>query len=205
MRSLFRGIPAAVLFTLLLASSSGVLASISPTMRIQQTVNEVLQVLANSELDTQQRRELVRNILRPRFDYRAMSQIILAQNWRKATPEQQDQFISLFRELIERTYFSAMDNYSGQKVSMGRERLDGKRAVVETYILASTKKVPVNYKLRLKNDDWFAYDVTIDGVSLVSNYRTSFRNLLREKGMEGLLEELQHKIDTLKSSTTATN
>ena len=204
MLSLSRGIPAAALLTLLLAWNNWVLASISPTMRIQQTVNEVLQVLSNSELDTQQRRELVRNILRPRFDYRAMSQIILAQNWRKATPEQQDQFINLFRELIERTYFSAMDTYSGQKVSMGRERLDGKRAVVETYILASTKKVPVNYKLRLKNDDWFAYDVTIDGVSLVSNYRTSFRNLLREKGMEGLLEELQHKIDTLKSSATAT-
>ncbi len=185
---------------LLIGYSGAMLASISPSTRIKQTVNEVLQVLRTPELDTAHRRDKVRDIVRPRFDYRAMSQIILAQSWKNASAEQQDRFVELFRDLIEHTYFSAMDKYTGETVRMGLERMSGKRAVVQTYVNSSTKEVPVNYSLRLKDDDWFAYDVSVDGVSLVSNYRTSFRNLVKEKGMHGLLEELERKVDSLKTS-----
>ncbi|MEN8180599.1 MAG: ABC transporter substrate-binding protein [Pseudomonadota bacterium] len=188
-----------VLVLLLLSYSAWGLASISPSMRIKQTVDEVLTVLSSPELDRDKRRDMVRIIVRPRFDYRAMSQIILAKNWKKASTEQQDRFIYLFRDLLEHTYFSAMDKYTGERIRMGREKLNGKRAVVQTYIATSSKEVPVNYNMRLKNDDWYAYDVSIDGVSLVSNYRTSFRNLVREKGMDGLLLELEKKVDSLKT------
>jgi phospholipid transport system substrate-binding protein len=191
-----------LVMTLLIAYSGSIIASISPSMRIKQTVDEVLQVLRSPDLDTQQRRDRVRDIVRPRFDYRAMSQIILAQNWPKATAAQKDQFVELFRDLIEYTYFSAMDKYTGETVRMGLERMSGNRAIVQTYINSSTKEVPVNYSLRLKNDDWFAYDVTVDGVSLVSNYRTSFRNLVREKGMDGLLQELENKVESLRTADT---
>lgn len=180
---------------------SWALASVSPSSRIKQTVDEVLKVLQMPELDRDKRRDMVKVIVRPRFDYRAMSQIILAKNWKRATSEQQDRFIDLFRDLLEHTYFSAMDKYTGETVRMGREKIDGKRAVVETYISTSSKEVPVNYNLRLKNDDWFAFDVSVDGVSLVSNYRTSFRNLVREKGMDGLLQELEKKVDSLKGTS----
>jgi phospholipid transport system substrate-binding protein len=169
-------------------------------VRIKQTVDEVIKVLRAPDMDKDKRRDMVRNIVRPRFDYRAMSQIILATNWKKATEEQQDRFIFLFRDLLEHTYFSAMDSYTGETVRMGREKLNGKRAVVQTYVSSTSKEVPVNYNLRLKNDDWFAYDVSVDGVSLVSNYRTSFRNLVREKGMDGLLQELEKKVDSLKTT-----
>jgi phospholipid transport system substrate-binding protein len=189
-----------LLFFLLIGYSGVMLASISPSLRIKQTVDEVLQVLRSPDLDKQQRRDKVRDIVRPRFDYRAMSQIILAQNWRKASATQKDRFVELFRDLIEYTYFSAMDKYSGEKVRMGLERTSGNRAIVQTYINSSTKEVPVDYSLRLKNDDWLAYDVTVDGVSLVSNYRTSFRNLVNEKGMDGLIQELENKIDSLKAA-----
>lgn len=185
---------------LLLGYSGSMLASISPSTRIKQTVDEVLQVLRTPDLNKEQRRDKVRDIVRPRFDYRAMSQIILAQNWRTATAAQKDRFVELFRDLIEFTYFSAMDKYTGETVRMGLERLSGNRAVVQTYINSASKEVPVNYSLRLKDDDWFAYDVSVDGVSLVSNYRTSFRNLVKEKGMDGLLEELQRKVESLKST-----
>ena len=185
---------------LLVAYSGSMLASISPSMQIKQTVDKVLEVLRSPDLDKDQRRGKVRDIVRPRFDYRAMSQIILAQNWRDATAAQKDRFVELFRDLIEYTYFSAMDKYTGETVRMGLERTSGNRAIVQTYINSSTKEVPVNYSLRLKNDDWFAYDVSVDGVSLVSNYRTSFRNLVKEKGMDGLLKELEHKVESLKTS-----
>jgi phospholipid transport system substrate-binding protein len=129
-----------------------------------------------------------------------MSQIILASNWKQATDQEKNRFVDLFRELLEHTYFSAMESYTGETVRMGRERITDKRAIVQTYVNTSNKEVPVNYNLRLKNDDWYAFDVTVDGVSLVSNYRTSFRNLVREKGMEGLLQELERKVESLKSS-----
>lgn len=188
-----------LLFGLLFTSSLPAAATATPTDRVKETVDSVLGVLQDPALDATQRRDRVRDIVRQRFDYESMSQVILATNWRTATASQREQFITLFRELLEQTYFSAMDSYNDQTVRMGRERQKGKLAEVHTFITSASKEVPVSYKLRLRNDDWYAYDVTVDGVSLVSNYRTSFRNLVKEKGMDGLLSELAEKVATLKT------
>ncbi len=190
---------ALLLFGLLFTATLSAAATVTPSDRIKETVDNVLAVLQNPDLDGTQRRDQVREIVRQRFDYESMSQVILATNWRNATPSQREQFITLFRELLEQTYFSAMDSYDNQTVRMGLERQKGKLAEVQTFITSASKEVPVSYKLRLRNDDWFAYDVTVDGVSLVSNYRTSFRNLVKEKGMDGLLAELAEKVATLKT------
>ncbi len=187
------------LLGLLFAASLPAAAMATPSERVKETVDNVLAVLQNPELTAQQRRDQVRDIARQRFDYESMSQVILATNWRTATPAQREQFITLFRELLEQTYFSAMDSYDNQTVRMGLERTKGKLAEVQTFIASASKEVPVSYKLRLRNDDWYAYDVSVDGVSLVSNYRTSFRNLVKEKGMDGLLAELAQKVATLKT------
>lgn len=186
-------------FALLLSASLSAAAAVTPTERVHQTVSDVLEILRDPALDSQQRRDRVRDVARQRFDYESMSQVILATNWRSATPVQREQFITLFRELLEQTYFSAMDSYNNQSVRMGLERQKGKLAEVQTFILSAGKEVPVSYKLRQLKDDWFAYDVTVDGVSLVSNYRTSFRNLVKEKGMDGLLAELAKKVATQKT------
>jgi phospholipid transport system substrate-binding protein len=191
------------LFALLFTSNLAAAAT-SPSDRVKQTVESVLAVLQNADLDAAQRRDRVRDIVRQRFDYESMSQVILATSWRKATPSQRQQFVTLFRELLEQTYYSAMDSYNNQTVRMGRQRQKGKIAEVHTFIRSASKEVPVSYKLRLRNDDWYAYDVTVDGVSLVSNYRTSFRNLVKEKGMDGLLSELAEKVAALKTKNKQT-
>ncbi|MEJ2456409.1 MAG: ABC transporter substrate-binding protein [Candidatus Thiodiazotropha sp.] len=188
-----------LLFGLLFTATLSAAATVTPSDRVKETVDNVLAVLQNPDLDAIQRRDQVREIVRKRFDYESMSQVILATNWRNATPSQREQFITLFRELLEQTYFSAMDSYDNQTVRMGLERQKGKLAEVQTFVTSASKEVPVSYKLRLRNDDWYAYDVTVDGVSLVSNYRTSFRNLVKEKGMDGLLTELAEKVATLKT------
>ncbi|MCU7935141.1 MAG: ABC transporter substrate-binding protein [Candidatus Thiodiazotropha sp. (ex Dulcina madagascariensis)] len=191
----------AMLFsTLLFTASLPVLAKATPSERVKETVDQVLRVLQDESLDKQDRRGRVKEIVRERFDYESMSQVILAASWRKATQSQREQFITLFRELLEQTYYSAMDSYNNQTVRMGRERLKGKLANVQTFIVAANKELAVSYKLRYRNDDWYAYDVAVDGVSLVSNYRTSFRNLVKSKGMSGLLAELAEKVATLKSN-----
>jgi phospholipid transport system substrate-binding protein len=190
---------AILLLTLTITTSLPAAAKVTPSERVKETVDKILEILKDQDLDKGERLEMVKTIVRSRFDYESMSQVILAANWRKATAEQREQFITLFRELLEQTYYSAMDSYTNQKVRMGRERLKGKLANVQTFIVASNKELPVSYKLRYRNDDWYAYDVAVDGVSLVSNYRTSFRNLVKTKGMDGLLAELAEKVATLKS------
>ncbi|MBT3091289.1 MAG: ABC transporter substrate-binding protein [Candidatus Thiodiazotropha sp. (ex Lucina pensylvanica)] len=184
-----------ILFTFSLSAS----ANVTPSERIKETVNQVLTVLKDQSLGRQDRRDQVKEIVRKRFDYESMSQVILAANWRKASKPQREQFITLFRDLLEQTYFSAIDSYSDQSVRMGRERMKGKLANVQTFIVAAKKELAVSYKMRFRNDDWYAYDVAVDGVSLVSNYRTSFRNLVKSKGMEGLLAELAQKVASLKA------
>jgi phospholipid transport system substrate-binding protein len=184
---------------LLFTSSLPAAATVTPSDRVKETVDRVLAVLQNPALDSDQRQVEVSNIVRGRFDFDSMSQIILATSWRTASPEQRERFIHLFRELLERTYLSAMDRYDNQQVRMGRERQKGNLAVVQTFITSANNEVPVSYKLRLRNDEWFAYDVTVDGISLVGNYRTSFRNLVKQKGMDGLLSDLEEKVAALRS------
>jgi phospholipid transport system substrate-binding protein len=195
---------AILLLTLTFTTSLPAAAKVTPSERVKETVDRILEILKDPQLDKGERREMVKTIVRSRFDYESMSQVILAASWRKATDSQRQQFITLFRELLEQTYFSAMDSYSNQTVRMGRERLKGKLANVQTFIVASNKELPVSYKLRYRNDDWYAYDVAVDGVSLVSNYRTSFRNLVKTKGMDGLLAELAQKVANLKSQNKNT-
>ncbi|MCU7813698.1 MAG: ABC transporter substrate-binding protein [Candidatus Thiodiazotropha sp. (ex Rostrolucina anterorostrata)] len=186
--------------SLLLTASLPAAANVTPSERIKETVDRILEVMQDKELGRVARRDQVKEIVRKRFDYESMSQVILATNWRKATKPQREQFITLFRELLEQTYFSAMDSYKNQTVRMGRERMKGKLANVQTFIVAVNKELAVSYKMRYRNDDWYAYDVAVDGVSLVSNYRTSFRNLVKSKGMDGLLAELAQKVATLKAN-----
>ncbi|MCU7890678.1 MAG: ABC transporter substrate-binding protein [Candidatus Thiodiazotropha sp. (ex Ustalcina ferruginea)] len=189
-----------LLLSLLLAASLPAAANVTPSERIKETVDRILEVMQDKELGRVARRDQVKEIVRERFDYESMSQVILATNWRKATKPQREQFITLFRELLEQTYFSAMDSYNNQTVRMGRERMKGKLANVQTFIVAANKELAVSYKMRYRKDDWYAYDVAVDGVSLVSNYRTSFRNLVKSKGMDGLLAELAQKVATLKAN-----
>lgn len=191
-----------ILLTLLLVYSAVAFSTVTPTMRVQQTVDEVLNILKNDKLDKTQKREQIRTIARARFDFRAMSQLVLAKNWREGTEEQKDRFVTLFRDLLERTYSSAMYNFNGETVRVGREQVDGNRAVVQTFVDASDGEVPVEYKLRLKDGDWYAYDVTVKGISLVINYRNSFNELVREKGMEGLLKDLENKVESLGENET---
>jgi phospholipid transport system substrate-binding protein len=186
-----------LLLLVLLAYAGALFSAVSPSMRVKQTVDDILRVIQDRELSKFQKRDMVKGLVRTRFDYRAMSQLVLAKNWKLANDEQKSRFIDLFRELLERTYYTAMDSYDGQAIRLGKERQKGNRAVVQTFITHQNQDIPVNYSLRFKNNDWYAYDVKVDGISLVSNYRTSFHDLIREQGVEGLLQNLQKKVDSL--------
>ena len=170
---------------------------VSPTDQIRIAVDKVLAILQDRDLQSEMRRQSIRHAIVPYFDFRAISQSTLGLNWKKATPEQKDRFVVLFRELLENTYIVAMEEYSGETVRYDKEKVRGRRASVEIFIKQPAgPEIPMVYRMRLKQEKWLAYDVLIEGISLVSNYRKSFRQIIEKEGMEGLLDKLKQKVGT---------
>jgi phospholipid transport system substrate-binding protein len=137
--------------------------------------------------------QLVEQYVLPHFDFARMSQWALGRHWRTATPEQQARLVVEFRTLLVRTYATALLEYSGQDVSFLplRSALDATDVTVRTSVRRpGGTTVPINYSLYLQGDAWKVYDVTIDGISLVSNYRTSFANEVQQRGLDGLIQRL---------------
>jgi len=178
------------------------LAASSPTEDVRTSVDAILVILQNGELDVQQKRADISKIINKRFDFRAMSQRTLATNWNKTSDEEKKQFTALFSQLIESSYVGKIEAYTNEKVEYPGEKVKGKKAIVETLILTSSADIPVNYKLYQKGDQWLVYDVIIEGVSLISNYRSSYQEIMKDEGFDGLLNKMQAKIDELSSAAS---
>lgn len=167
----------------------------SPTDQLRNSVDAILATLKDKSMDKKHRRDKIREIVNDRFYFKAMSQQTLSRNWRKASKEQQDRFIELFSKLLENTYIGRIEAYTNEKVEYLREKqVNEKRAVVYTQILAQNKSIPINYKVAAKNGKWLVYDVIIEEVSLISNYRNSYDEIIRKDGMDGLLSQMEKKV-----------
>lgn len=167
-----------------------------PTDQLKSTIDPVLEVLANQSLDSDAKREKIRAIIGERFDFWAMSQRTLGKNWRGATDEQKKRFTKAFRRLLEDTYLVMVEQYTDQKVNYVNEKVKKKKyAQVDTVIVGKdSPNIPVNYKLRIKKDNqWWVYDVVIEGVSMISNYRTSYQEVIKNEGMDQLINKIEEK------------
>ena len=174
-------------------------ADSTPTDAIRGSVESILTLLQDKELDQTTRRGKIRKVINARFDFRAMSQRTLATNWKKASDEQQKEFVQLFSKLIENTYIGRVEAYTDEKVDYPGEKIKGKKAVVETLILTPSADIPVNYKVYLKKDKWWVYDVIIEGISLISNYRSSYQEIVKKDGFDGLIVKMKAKIKELET------
>ena len=172
-------------------------AETSPVQTVHESVDAILALLKDDTLDQDDRRAKIRAHINTRFDFNAMSQRTLATNWKKATAQEREKFIGLFSQLIENTYIGKIEAYTNEKVEYPGEKVKGSKALVETLIIAASADIPVDYKLYKKGDDWLVYDVIIEGVSLVSNYRSSYQEIVKKEGFDGLLAKMQEKIDEL--------
>jgi phospholipid transport system substrate-binding protein len=175
----------------------------TPTARVKDSVDKVITVLNDKSLGTEESWAKIGLVINDSFDFRSMSQSVLATNWKKATPEERQQFVVFFSQYLEDTYRTKIEAYTNQKVEYVGETIRGKRAVVETLILTDSTEIPVNYKLKNNDGNWFAYDVVIEGVSLVSNYRNTFAAIVKNDGMDGLLLDIQTRINKYKASQKA--
>ena len=190
------------LYILLVILSSSVIAESfsTPTARVKDSVDKVITILKDKEIAREDRWSRIGLVINDSFDFRSMSQSILATNWKKATPEERQQFVVFFSQYLEDTYRTKIEAYTNQKVEYTGETIRGKRAVVETLIITDSTEIPVNYKLKNNDGNWFAYDVVIEGVSLVSNYRSTFAAIVKNDGMEGLLLDIEGRINKYKAS-----
>ena len=172
----------------------------TPTDDVRSSVDSILEILKNEQLDKEDKRTQMSALINKRFDFRAMSQRTLATNWKKTTDGEKQQFVALFSQLIENSYIGKIESYTNEKVDYPGEKVKGRKAIVETLIITSSGDVPVNYKVYQKGDQWLVYDVVIEGVSLISNYRSSYQEIVKKEGFDGLLTKMQEKIDELAST-----
>jgi phospholipid transport system substrate-binding protein len=184
---------------MLLAMTSLATAGASPTESVRVSVDSILALLQDKEMDKTTRREKIGEVISERFDFRAMSQRTLATNWKSTSKEQRQEFVQLFSKLIENTYIGRVEAYTDEKVDYPGEKVKGKKAVVETLILTASADIPVNYKVYQKNDKWWVYDVVIEGISLISNYRSSYQEIVKKEGFDGLIAKMKAKIKELES------
>jgi phospholipid transport system substrate-binding protein len=185
-------------FVLILAVASPVWAGV-PTEKIRETTEKILSIVTDPDLKGAEkegeRRRLIREAVDERFDWKEMSQRALARHWRKLNDVQKQEFITLFGELLERTYLNRVEDYSGEQVTYMNEVIEGEYALVEVKILTTKgTEIPVNYKLRKKGGDWRVYDIAIEGVSLVNNYRVQFNDIITKSSYEELVKKLQEKV-----------
>jgi len=167
----------------------------APTDQLRKQVDQVVRVLDNPALKEKvARHDAVRKIAGEVFDYNEMAKRALGTHWASRTPEQRQEFVALFSDLLDRAYFSKIEQYQGEKVRYGTETLDGDQATVKTTIVTPAgSEIPVDYRMHQTDGRWTVYDVSIQGVSLVANYRTQFNRVVTTESYESLVQKLKDK------------
>ncbi|NOR80365.1 MAG: ABC transporter substrate-binding protein [Methyloprofundus sp.] len=187
----------------LLCLSASVIAADSRTTIVKRAVDEVLSVFSDTSLSPDERRVALRKkinkVVKENFEFRTISKSVLATNWRKATGHEQDRFDDYFTQTLENTYLTAIESYNGEEVKYVGEKNRTDRAVVDTIIVGKNNDTPISYKLKQTSGHWFVYDVVIENVSMVSNYRNMYAAIVQSSGVDGLLFKLQ---SGLKKTTT---
>jgi phospholipid transport system substrate-binding protein len=189
-----------VIAALLLLASSATVAlaeELSATDSLRVAVDGVVEVLSNDNLDASKRRELVVVKIREKFDFAAMSRFIVGKHWRRATEEQRAVFVKHFTRILEHTYIGRIEAYSDEKVQYVSEKRRKDKAKVDTLVVSGGTEIPINYKLYLKGAKWFVYDVSVEGVSLVRNYKDTYAGIIRKDGFDGLLDKMGKKVEKM--------
>ena len=172
-----------------------------PTDQIRQTTDKILAIVEKPELKgpdkEPERQKQMRKAVDERFDWASMARSAYGKNWRTLSDEQRKEFTSLFSDLIEKTYMSKVESYSGEKILYKGDKVDGTYAVVDVVIVTLRgTDTPVSYRVLKKGPEWLVYDVVIEGVSLVNNYRSQIGAILNSSSYDNLIVRLKAKIAT---------
>lgn len=184
---------------LLFAFSASALAG-EPQDRLKVGIDKVIAILSDASLKgpakRQERQKRLRTVADGFFDWNELSRRALGENWKKYNTKQQDEFVSCFSELLQKTYILKLEKYNNEKVNYLKEQIEGNQAFISTQVVMKDKNIPINY-IMIKRDKWMVYDVVVEGVSLVKNYRSQFAKVLSKESPEALLQRIKDKIKAL--------
>ena len=174
-----------------------------PTDQVRGSIDRVLQILTDPDLKkeakTADRRAAIRTVASEIFDFTEISQRSLARHWAGRSPAERQEFVRLFGELLEYSYITKIEAYSGEKIAYGGDTIEGEQATVKTRLLTKSQPqgIPIDYRVQKEGDRWRAYDVLIEGVSLVGNYRTQFNRIIQQSGYDELVKKMKTKQEEL--------
>lgn len=190
----------ALILAFLLTMPAAALAG-QPTDIVKGTVDEVIRLLSDPGLKSpnmkKQRRQMIKQAIDRHFDYDEMARRSLGTSWRNLTPGQRSEFVRLFADLLEASYAEKIERFSDEKVNYTGEILEADYAEVRTAIIRKNDRIPMDYRLHQAEGSWKIYDVVIEGVSLVSNYRSQFSRIIREGSYGELVRRLRTKVNEL--------
>jgi phospholipid transport system substrate-binding protein len=168
-----------------------------PTSEVRDTIDEVIRLVTDVGLKSPDqevhRRELLEKTIGQLFHFEEMAKRSLAAHWKNRSEAEHQEFATLFQALLSKTYAGKIENYSGEKVQYLKERLKDSYAEVQTMIVSNKTEISLDYRLLLKDGNWWVYDVIVDGVSLVKNYRVQFDRIIRNSSYEELVKTLREK------------
>ena len=193
-----RRVPMTLTAALLLCATATAAPAMTPTETVKTRVESALQSLSQtsggSPESIEQRRVELRRAADSLFDFTEMGRRALGRHWTDRTPAEREEFVKLFTDLIARSYIGKIDHYAGETIAYTAERVDGDEASVQSRVVtAKGSQIPVEYRLHRVNDDWSAYDVFVENVSLVGTYRSQFDRIIRSESFASLLRRLREK------------
>jgi phospholipid transport system substrate-binding protein len=171
----------------------------SATEQIRGTIDRSIGILKDPALAAkdkkEERRDLLRREIEPVFDFAEMAKRSLGPHWRGRTPEERKRFVALFQKVLENSYLGKIESYHGEKIRYGREMVDGPYAEVKTLVITGKgQEIPVDYRMLEEGGKYRIYDVVIEGISLVANYRSQFNSILQNSSFGELMEKLRATI-----------
>lgn len=175
----------------------GLAAMEPPTQSVRTTINQVIHILEDESMKQparlSERRRLLEDVVGTRFSYEEMSKRTLAAQWNRLTEAEQREFVQLFRSFLSDRYADKIEGYAGEDIVYLGERIEGTYAEVRTKIVSDKLEIPMDYRLMSLSAEWRVYDVIIDGVSLVRNYRGQFEKIIRQSSYAELVRRLRER------------
>ncbi len=190
------------LFLFALTVSQVAAANPDPTEQLKPVVDKIVSLLKDTDFRKQpvvDQSEVIVKIVSERFDFREMSKRVMGKQWRSLNVEQQDQFVALFTKLLQYVYINQVDDYLDKKIEFTDQRIRRDRAEVKTLLVGQDKSIPVSYIMLLEKGSWMAYDIVVEGVSLIRNYMEQVNTVLRDEKFPGLISMLEKKITKLEA------
>jgi phospholipid transport system substrate-binding protein len=196
----------ALILTLALGLAAPPAGAGAPTEQLRMQIDRVLKLLEDPTLKDKpkDKRAAVRKIADDIFDFPETARRSLGRHWAARTEAERDEFVKLFGDLLERSYISKIELYGGEKIQYLSDKIEGDQASVLSKLVTKTgTDVPIEYRMLKKTDRWLVYDVIIEGVSLVSNYRTQFNKIIQTSSYAELVKKMKSRQEEMGSAADA--